>query len=138
MNALLSLSPEPGSMYIKLNDEIYPSGSSILITDVSTAISAFNPGSSLVCVTSEVNSQCCRGRDRGNVGEWLHPDGSLVPRRNQDRGADFTRSGFKEEVRLNRRNSAIGPSGVYTCSVPSEPGCGDEVHNTLYCQRNSR
>lgn len=113
-------------LYFELNGEIYPSGSSVLITDIGVANSANNPGSSLVCVTSDINSQCCRGSDGGNVGEWYFPDGSTVLRRRENPGGDFTRSGFTEQVRLNRRNNAGGPTGVYTCAVPRE--CGGQIH----------
>ena len=87
-----------------------------------------NPDSALVCVTSEVNSQCCRNRDGRNAGEWHYPDGSLVPRNREDPMGDFGRSAYSQQVRLNRRNEALGPSGSYTCIVPREDGCGDMMH----------
>ena len=110
---------------------MYESGSSVLITEVGEFLSStgtFFPDSSLVCVTSEVNSQCCRGRDGGNVGEWHFPDGSMVPRRNQAPMADFTRSGYTQQVRLSRRNDALSQVGEYSCRVPREDGCNGEMH----------
>ena len=118
-------------MYFELNGETYSSGSSILITEVGAfnrETGYFNPDFSLVCVTSEVNSQCCRQRDGGNVGEWYLPDGSLVPRTRDDRDGDFTRSGYTHQVRLNHRNGALSPAGVYTCAVPGEDECGGKMY----------
>ena len=110
------------SLYFELNGQMYPSGSKISITD----IGVFNPNnlldvaSALVCVTSEVNTQCCRTRDGGNVGEWYFPDGSTVPRLSSSPNGDLTRSGFMHQVRLNRKNDAMAPLGTYTCRVPDE------------------
>ena len=109
----------------------YPSGSSVRLTEVGffdTATGRAAPDSSLVCITSEVNTQCCRSRDGGNVGEWLFPDGSLVPRRGGNSGADFVRSGYIHQVRLSRNNDASGPLGTYTCTVPRRDGCGGLMH----------
>ena len=122
-----------GSLYFELNGVTYESGSSILITEVGEFLpstGSFFPDSSLVCVTSEVNSQCCRRRDGGNVGEWHFPDGSMVPRRNDNPAimADFTRTAYREQVRLSRRNSALSPVGEYSCRVPREGGCDGEMH----------
>ena len=111
-----------------MNGETYPSGSRILISDIGRSSSTINPGSSLICMTSEVNSQCCRQSDGGNVGEWYFPDGSLVPRNRDNPDGDFTRTGFTQQVRLNRRNEATGPTGIYTCVVPREDGCGGQQY----------
>ena len=40
------------------------------------------PGDSLVCVTNDVNTQCCT--DRGGVGEWFLPNGNMVTRNIDD------------------------------------------------------
>ena len=110
---------------------MYPSGSNISITKVgafTTSTGVASPDSSLVCVTSEVNPQCCRNRDGSNVGEWYYPDGSMVPRNRGNQNADFSRNGYAQQVRLNRRNDALGPVGEFTCKVPREDGCNDEMH----------
>ena len=55
------------------------------------------------------------------MGEWYHPDGTIVLRNGDvDPSVDnvFTRSGFTHEVHLNRRANAMGPLGVYSCIVP--------------------
>ena len=103
---------------------MYLPGDTVLITDIGefTAATADGAGTSLVCVTSNVNTQCCRGSDGGNVGEWYFPNGDIVLRNNMAGTADFSRSGFTHQVRLNRRNNAQGPTGAYECRVPSLGG----------------
>ncbi len=59
------------------------------------------------------------------MGEWHFPNGSIVPRNSDNPNGDFTRSGYTHQVRLNRRNNALTPYGVYTCVVPDE----DDVVN---------
>ena len=93
---------------------VYLPGDTILIADIGEFVS----GTSLVCVTSNVNSQCCRRSDGGNVGEWYFPNGAVVPRNSLAGSADFTRSGFTHQVRLNRRNNATSPTGTFECRVP--------------------
>jgi hypothetical protein len=115
-----------GSLYFELNGVRYESNSTILLTNIGDSRSTFSildPGPSLVCMTHEVNTQCCRSRDGGNVGEWWFPDGSIVPRNRANQ--DYGRSGYTQQVRLNRRNNPLGPSGVWTCTVP---GCGGLEH----------
>ena len=70
-------------------------------------------------MTSNVNTQCCRTSDGGNVGEWHFPNGTMVPRNSAAVLADldFTRSGFTHQVRLNRRNNVMSPTGIYECRV---------------------
>lgn len=49
------------------------------------------------------------------MGEWLLPSGSFVPRTVSQ---DFFRTGYIQQVRLNRQNRAKLPTGVYVCVVP--------------------
>ena len=111
--------PSPG-LYFTLRGEALLPGDSVLITDIGDSASG---GAPLTCVTTNVNMACCRGRDGGVVGEWYHPDGTIVLRNaDVDSSVDnvFTRSGFTHEVHLNRRANAMGPLGVYSCIVPDE------------------
>ena len=62
------------------------------------------------------------------MGEWHFPNGTMVPRRKEAAMADFTRSAYKEQVRLSRRNDALLPVGKYSCRVPREDGCNGEMH----------
>ena len=115
-------------LYFTLNGVVYQPNDTILITDigVSTLVGEYtsDPGSSLVCITTNVNTNCCRGKDGGNVEEWFFPDGNMVPRNSDSPDGDFTRSGFTHQVRLNRRNNAMTPLGTYTCVVP-------DMNNTM-------
>ena len=102
---------------------MYLPGDTVLITDIgdfASMVDITDPDRSLVCVTSNVNTECCRGSDGGRAGEWYFPDGNQVPRNAES--DDFSRSGFTHQVRLNRRNNAMGPTGVYECRVPSLGG----------------
>ena len=95
---------------------VYLPGDTVLITTIGD--SGTDPDLSLVCVTGNFNIDCCRENDGGNVGEWYFPSGTIVPRRSSAPSADFTRSGFTHQVRLNRRSSAMSPTGTYECRVP--------------------
>ena len=108
-------------LYFTLNGGVYLPGDSIPIADIGTIIDP-HPGLSLVCVTRNVNRHCCRTSDGGNIGEWHFPNGSIVPRNRVSPHGDFSRSGYDQEVRLNRRNHAMMPLGVYSCRVPNEGG----------------
>ncbi len=83
-----------------------------------------DPGPSLVCNTSNVNTMCCRGSDHpgsGAVGNWLYPDGTMVLINNANPNEDITRSSHIQQIRLNRkRPDVMSPTGVYTCEVPDE------------------
>jgi hypothetical protein len=107
------------------------SGDTVLITDIGVFVAGGSPesvapGTSLVCRTEHVNMQCCRGADGGNLGEWFSPDGNELPRFGRDLTADFSRSGYTQQVQLNRRNNAMSPTGVFECRVPPMGG-GDLV-----------
>ena len=120
---IVPIIPVTGStsgLHFTLNGIVYLPGDTVLITAIGH--SGTDPDSSLVCVTSNVNTQCCRESDGGNVGEWYFPGGTIVPRQNSAPSADFTRSGFTHQVRLNRRNSAMSPTGIYECRVPDGDG----------------
>ena len=110
-----------------LTGTVYLPGDNVLITDIGESNFAVvsDPLSSLVCVTTNVNTQCCRTSDGGNVGEWFFPNGSMVPR-HRTVGTDdaFSRSSYVQQVRLNRLSSvnAVSPTGAYECRVPDSNG----------------
>ncbi len=109
---------------------LYIPGDTILITDVGDSFytddyyNPPDPGPSLVCVTSNVITYCCRGGDHpgsGSVGNWLFPNGTIVIGNNANPNGDFIRSSHNQQIRLNRKRSdVISPTGVYTCEVPDE------------------
>ena len=100
----------------------YEPGDSILITDVGVHHGDAGPGDSLVCVTTDVNTQCCT--DRGGVGEWFFPNGSMVIRNIDDpnRNSQIIRTGRANQVRLLFRTRQTSPTGEYTCVVPETGG----------------
>ena len=77
-----------------------------------------------MCETINVNPQCCRTSDGGNVGEWFFPNGTMVPRMSNNTGGFvFVMSAFTQEVRLNQRfPSDLEPVGEYECRVPDSGG----------------
>ena len=105
-------------LYFTWRGNRYEPGDSILITDVGLHHGISGPGDSLVCVTTDVNTQCCT-----NVGEWFFPDGSMVLRNMDDpnRNSQVMRTGHTNQVRLNFRTQQTSPTGEYTCVV-SETG----------------
>ena len=113
-------------LYFTLNGVVYLPGDTVLITGIGVA-EPINPGSSLVCNTSNVNTHCCAGRNNPNggpLGNWYFPDGTIVPHLSASPNGDFTRTAFTHQVHLNRRNNAMTPLGTYTCAVP-------DMNNTM-------
>ena len=121
------LAPPPTGLYFMLNGEAYIPGASVLISDIGPqSADRSDPGSTLVCVTTNVNTACCRKGDNngvtnataGSVGEWYYPDGTLVPHPSGN-VSDFARIGYTHQLRLARQVSgSIPPLGVYTCEIP--------------------
>ena len=73
-----------------------------------------------MCVTTNINTQCCRGSDGGNGGDWYFPDGTQVLRGTAS--GNFGRTGSTHQVRLNRLSSVFEPVGAYECRVPDSNG----------------
>ena len=101
---------------------MYLSGDTVLISDIGEA--GFSSDvvaearTSLVCQTINLGIVCCREGDGNRAGDWYFPDGGgIVPVNGGNEGLDFTRSGFTQQVRLNRRNDAVTPTGVFECRV---------------------
>ena len=105
-------------LYFTWRGNKYEPGDSILITDVGVHHGDDGPGDSLVCVTTDVNTQCCN--DTGSVGEWFLPNGSMVLRNIDDpnENSQIIRTGCANQVRLNFRTRQTSPTGEYTCVVP--------------------
>ena len=120
-----NLEPDSG-LYFLLDGIIYLPGDTLLISDIGPQPSDYrsDPGSTLICVTTNVNTACCRAGDNNNmtnhtagaVGEWWYTNGTLVHRGNV---TGFRRYGYTHQVRLAREESnCTPPLGVYTCQVP--------------------
>lgn len=103
-----------------LNGNVYLPGSQILLRDIGDEADSRGEGSTLICNTTQVNTNCCRGIDNqngGTVGEWRYPNNTVVPRPSDT--ADFSRRGFTHQIRLVRAaGKPAGPPGVYTCRIP--------------------
>ena len=102
-----------------MNSTLYLPGDTIFIIDIgNTNTDDFSdPGSSLVCVTTNVNTRCCTSADGGSKGEWLDPGGTRIL---NTPDTNFYRTRYTQQVRLNRRNNAMSPTGVFTCEVPND------------------
>ncbi len=113
-----------------MSGTVYLPGDTIPITDVGdsylpgSGTNQADPGPSLVCNTTNVNTMCCRGSDNpngGGQGNWLWPNGTIVLGNNDNFDGNFTRGRHAQQIRLNRkRPDVISPTGVYTCEVPDE------------------
>jgi hypothetical protein len=68
----MTSAPSSG-LYFTLGDTVYLHGDTVLITGIGVFVvggdDPVDPGTSLVCRTEHVNTQCCRGSDGGRVGE---------------------------------------------------------------------
>ena len=104
-----------------MSDTVYQPGDTILITDIgsNTTNDRSDPQSSLVCVTTNVNTNCCRGADNpngGGRGEWYLPDMSRLI---YNTANNFYRARYTHQVRLYRNSAAMSPTGIFICVVPN-------------------
>ena len=103
----------PG-VFLTLGGEPIPAGGNILIGEIGEG-----DGGALLCVTDL--TQCCRVIDTPSagvpaLGNWFYPNGTAVPVDGD--GYDFYRNRDTGIVRLNRRNNAMSPTGLFCCVVP--------------------
>ena len=106
-------------LYFTWRGNRYEPGDSILITDIRLHDGNVSSGDSLVCVTTDVNTQCCT--DEG-VGQWYFPNGSIVLRNINNTEISIIRTGRANQLRLNFRTHQTSPTGEYTCVVPETGG----------------
>ena len=109
-----------------LDGRTYPNNSVFLMTDVGADDSA------LLCVTDRVN--CC-DQLPNRMGEWFYPNGEPVP--NLATGENFYRNRGSQVVRLNRRNSALSPTGKYRCVVLDASGTSQTLIANIIGKRYS-
>ena len=90
-----------------LDGRVFPNNSIVPPGDIGEGSCA------LYCLTD--STQCCSTEAGGELGVWRSPDGSDV---SGSTTADvYLVRGFSSLL-LNRRSSAVGPTGVYTCLIP--------------------
>ena len=92
----------------------------MLLSDIGEGSSA------LYCLTDR--TACCSSAAGGRHGAWRFPNGAVVIE-NQSADVYFTRG--LSSLLLNRRSSAVGPTGVYTCLIPDAQDI-DSASQTLY------
>ena len=82
----------------------------------------------LMCLTSL--RECCRSSDTGGaaLGNWIYPNGSIVPSRSS--GNSLYRTRGPSSVLLHRDNNVVSISGVFTCEIPVSNNM-DTVLNTF-------
>ena len=111
-----------------LGSTIYNPGDSVNIAGIgSQPTNNADAGTTLVCVTTNVNTECCRDADNpngGSVGGWVDPNGMTIPRPGEVSGQSnvFTQYLYLQQVRLASVGSPTGPMGTYTCVVPDSGG----------------
>lgn len=117
-----------GQLQVLFDGVIYNDGDEILTTpDNQVGTGSFpptaDPGGAVVCLTGNVNTECCRRVDGGNVGDWFLSDGTEVPNLRSAVDSVLFRSGFTHQVRLNFMEATFEETlGTYTCRVPDPTG----------------
>ena len=100
------------AVYLSLGGIHVTNNSYIAIYDI-----GMGDNEALLCVTDLM--QCCHSKNTTvgrPLGQWFYPDGRNVPI--QASLSDFYRDRGHNIVRLNRRNNASSPTGLYCCEVP--------------------
>ena len=84
----------------------------------------------LLCITNL--SECCRQSYKGtSPRDWYYPNsGSMVKK--YFPGSDLYRDRGPSVVRLNRRNNATSPTGIYRCRIPNSDEIGVDIYVGVY------
>ena len=101
-----------------LNGRLLPNNSVVLLSDIGEGSNA------LYCLTDRI--PCCSSSAGDSRGLWRSPDGDVHQDTNH---GIYTSKGFSSLL-LNRRSSTVGPTGVYSCLIPSASD-GDRDSSTL-------
>ena len=116
------------SLTLSLGTTLLTNNSVVDITDIGDGKSG---GSRLICTTTF--RPCCKD---GQQGEWYYPDGAMVPGSSADE--DFHRSRSNNgEVRLNRRNNAMTPTGIFHCELPGPNGVTQTLYVGVYASNDN-
>ena len=106
-----------------LRGKTYLNNTIVLMSDIGETDNA------LLCMTDRTD--CCSSP----VGEFYYPDNTAV-------GFSSTNSLYRNRdtqvVRLNRKNNALSPTGVYRCEIPDSSGRMQNIYINIignpYCQ----
>ena len=104
-----------------MGNTMYPSGHTLLINNIGKQPGdRSDPGHTVVCVTANVNTDCCRDGDNSNggaLGDFLGPKGiHLTSLKDIGDASDIIYSvRYRHQLRLGRRGSPNGPFGEYKC-----------------------
>ena len=112
---------------LQLSGQRYGNNSLVTLTAIGEGDTA-----ALLCLTDRV--ECCDG---GTGGDWYYPNGSLVPFGYEIPMASIYRNRDASRVRLNRRNNAQSPTGVYRCDVPDSSGADQSIYLGVVANANS-
>ena len=106
-----------------LGGSVYGNNSVVTISDIGEGSEALH------CLTNKVD--CCSGAEGPALGEWYFPsNGSAVGSSNG--GGSIYRNRGPSTVRLNRRNNAMMPTGVFRCEVLDANGTNQNVYVGVY------
>ena len=94
-------------VHIQLNGCIIEENGSVSITDI---------GEGDAAVLCRTDKEGCCGVPPGRAGEWYFPDNDRVG--TAGGGGHFYRDRDEGVVRLNRRNNAMMPIGLFCCEIP--------------------
>ena len=85
-------------------------------------------GLALLCLTDK--QDCCTLAEvaprKERIGGWYFPNGMMVET------GDVYRNRGRSVVRLNRRNNATLPSGVYQCEIPDTQERNQSIFVGIY------
>ena len=110
-----------------LKGSIYSNHSLVNISDIGEGSAALH------CFTNK--SDCCR-RSEGQVsGEWYFPGNGSTVGTSGGAGSIYRNRG-PSVVRLNRRNNAMMPSGVFRCEIPDANGTNQNIYVGVYSVEN--
>ena len=98
-------------VYILFNGTRYPNSSVIPITDIGESNPDLN--NALQCITDKM--PCC---DQQQLGEWVFPNGTVVPDENSAISFYTNRGQNDGTVNLNRLSDSLRPFGRFCCTIP--------------------
>lgn len=107
-------------VYFELGGKMYLNNSNLSISDIGEGDQA------LYCKTDK---ELCCGTVPYRFGRFYYPSGIEVPISRF--GHDFYRNRGEQLIRLNRRSSAISPTGKYRCEIPDASDVVQNVFITL-------